>query len=237
VCNNLIHSNTEFKLVTRTPTPPKITYLIPDTGCTGHYVNNDVTLSRCTPANLKIRMPDGRHITAAEQGQLPLIQDISQNAAVAYKIPLLSQSLLSIGKLCDNNCTATFSKTDCVIKHNEKIIITGKRDPTNSLWKIPIERTKIRHDPPISEGAQKIEQNRKILLSRNRKMNYNPRPISEGDQIANTRKILPRKQKFPVNYQHPISKGVNSISYVEKVTENITKPKNVMNNLEQIRSK
>jgi hypothetical protein len=182
-------------------------------------------------------MPDGRHITAAEQGQLPLVQDISQNAAVAYKIPLLSQSLLSIGKLCDNNCTATFSKTDCVIKHNKKIIITGKRDPTNSLWKIPIVQNNIRHDPPISEGAQKIDQNRKILRSQHSKMNYTQRPISEGERISNTRKIFPQKQKFPVNYQHPISEGVNSISYVEKVTDNITKPKNVLNNLEQIKSK
>ena len=120
-------------------------YIIPDTGCTGHYVNNSVYLHQPYPAHLKIRMPDGRHITSSQAGCIPYLDQVAPDAAKAHTIPQLSQSLLSIGQLCDHDCTAVFTKTQCTIVHKDKIILTGMRDKGNALWKIPL---------PTSEGGK-----------------------------------------------------------------------------------
>ena len=132
-------------------------YIIPDTGCTGHYVNQSVYLHQPYPAHLKIRMPDGRHITSSQAGCIPYLDQVAPDAAKAHTIPQLSQSLLSIGQLCDHDCTSVFTKTQCTIVHKDKIILTGMRDKGNALWKIPL---------PTSEGG-KTKQSDKIAISAN----------------------------------------------------------------------
>ena len=95
--------------ITQACTPPK--YTIPDTGCTGHYVPPSIELDNITEDIIRVRMPDARHIQSTHCGKLPLLQSLPNAAArIAHRIPQLTQSLLSINKLCDNDCVATFDK-------------------------------------------------------------------------------------------------------------------------------
>ena len=103
--NNLLNKS----YVTKSCTPP--TYIIPDTGCTGHYVPTNVELKNTINYNICVQMPDERHISSTQCGELPLLHALPDAAArIAHKITQLTQSLLSISRLCDNECVAPFDK-------------------------------------------------------------------------------------------------------------------------------
>ena len=72
-------------------------------------------------------------------GELPLHPSLSQQGKTAKSLPqLTSASLISIGKLCDDNCIVTFDKSQmCVYKHNQEIM-RGIHNPCDGLWNIPI---------------------------------------------------------------------------------------------------
>ena len=93
--------------ITQACNPPK--YMIPDTGCTVHYVPPSVELNNIMEDIIRVQMPDAIHIQSTNYGELPLLKSLP-NAAVciAHIVPQLTQSLLSISKLCDNDCEATF---------------------------------------------------------------------------------------------------------------------------------
>ena len=87
-------------------------------------------------------MPNGNKLKSTHQGLLP-IEELPLAARLAYKLPgLASHSLLSIAQLCDGGCTAIFNNKKCYILYNGKLLLSGPRDPTTKLWRIPI-KTKI----------------------------------------------------------------------------------------------
>ena len=65
----------------------------------------------------------------------PLLSDVAQRAFVLDD--LRTGTLVSLAQICDDDCTAIFSKKDVKIVKNQKIIITGTRTP-NGLWSIPL---------------------------------------------------------------------------------------------------
>ena len=84
-------------------------------------------------------MPDEIYIKSTHCGELPLFQSLPNAAAlIAHRIPKLTQSLLSINKLCENDCVATFDKKNCNIHHNGNLILHDERDKATILWKIPL---------------------------------------------------------------------------------------------------
>ena len=88
-------------------------------------------------------MPDSRHNQSTHYGELPLLKSILNTAErIVQKIPQLTQSLLSISKLCDNDCAATFNKKHHNIHHNGKFILHGERYKATTLWKIPLVTSK-----------------------------------------------------------------------------------------------
>ena len=54
---------------------------------------------------------------------------------------LASGSLYSIGELCDDGCLALFSKTDCWVFKEGKLVIWGKRTKVKGLWHAVKEHT------------------------------------------------------------------------------------------------
>jgi hypothetical protein len=54
---------------------------------------------------------------------------------------LTHSSLLSIGKLCDAGCNATFTHATVVITHHDATIMHGSRDPCTGLWRLPLSHT------------------------------------------------------------------------------------------------
>ena len=127
--------------ITQACTPPK--YIIPDTGCTGHYVPPYIELNNITEDSIHVRMPDARHIQSKHCDELSLLKSLPNTATrIAHIIPELTQSLVSIIKLCDNDCVATFDRKDCNINHDGHLILHGERDKATTLWKIPLVTSK-----------------------------------------------------------------------------------------------
>ena len=68
-----------------------------------------------------------------------LFPDLSPAGRQGHIIPALkSSSLLSLGQLCDDNCTIVLTKPTIYIIKNDKIIITGTRDFNNGMWYVDI---------------------------------------------------------------------------------------------------
>jgi hypothetical protein len=69
--------------------------------------------------------------------QLP---DLPNAAGVAHIFPSLNTaSLISIGKLCDHNCTAVFTKTRVEVRNaDNNVVIQGQRAP-NGLWHLNLK--------------------------------------------------------------------------------------------------
>ena len=85
-------------------------------------------------------IPNGANITAHAHSNLQL-ENVSQKASVADILPSFKHSLLSVGQLCDDDCTAIFSKNKCTIynKQNEPVI-TGIRNHSTALYEQHIPR-------------------------------------------------------------------------------------------------
>jgi hypothetical protein len=79
--------------------------------------------------------------------QLP---QLPKQAQEAHIIPGLTHSipLLSIGKLCDAGCKATFNKHEVRILKNNQELFKGQRDQQTGLWRIPITNPTSRSPTP-----------------------------------------------------------------------------------------
>ena len=87
---------------------------------------------------ISVTLPNGSAIHSNSVGTLP-IPGLSAEATKAYVFDSLHSPLLSIGQLCDADCTATFTKRDMVISHDDATILTGHRDAsTNHLWQVDL---------------------------------------------------------------------------------------------------
>ena len=79
-------------------------------------------------------IPNGNNITAQAQYNLRL-PNVSRQALEADVLPSFKHSLLSVGQLCNDDCTTIFSKHKCTIynKQNKPIII-GIQNHTTGLY-------------------------------------------------------------------------------------------------------
>jgi hypothetical protein len=50
-------------------------------------------------------------------------------------------SLISTRKFCDAGCKVTFDVDECKVYYEQKLVLSGKRDPQTGLWKVPINPT------------------------------------------------------------------------------------------------
>jgi len=109
---------------------------IVDTGCTGHFlaVSAPYKNKQSTNTGISVRLPNQDIMTATHTAELDL-PDLPQAARNAHIFPALgTTSLISVGQLCDAQCTAIFTKTTVDITHNDKTILKGIRTKTNNLW-------------------------------------------------------------------------------------------------------
>ena len=85
------------------------------------------------------KLPDGNIIQPTETGQLKGLNELSTKAKETNIHPTLQASLISIGQLCDDGCTAVFKKDTLEISKNNKIILRGERNRIDGLWDIPLK--------------------------------------------------------------------------------------------------
>ena len=77
-------------------------------------------------------------MTSTHSVTVPLATSLSPQAQQDHILPNLSTgSLISIGSLCDDNCTATFSKDLVTVTKNGKPIVYGTRNKADGLGILP----------------------------------------------------------------------------------------------------
>ena len=83
---------------------------VADTGTTGHYLTLDLPCNNKQQyvRPLPIQMPNGEIITSTHTALLSR-QYLTIQACKGHIFPGLNRALLSIGKLCDHGCEATFN--------------------------------------------------------------------------------------------------------------------------------
>ena len=89
-------------------------------------------------------MPNGQHIQSIGTTNIDW-PTLHSTATKAHILPDLNpHSLVSIGVLCDHDCTATFNKHAVTIHRHNQPKLTGPRLP-NGLWSLPLHPDQTQH--------------------------------------------------------------------------------------------
>ena len=111
-------------------------------------------------------IPNGTNITACAKYnlQLPHVYDQASETDI---LPTFKHSSIPVGQLCDDGCTATFSKHGCTIYNkNKKPVITGIRNPETGLYEQDMTIQSPRHHPknnnPVLHKHQKTAVKRHV---------------------------------------------------------------------------
>jgi hypothetical protein len=48
--------------------------------------------------------------------------------------------LISVGQLCDNECSVTFTQDQVTVSRNEKNVMYGSQDPKSGLWRVNLKQ-------------------------------------------------------------------------------------------------
>jgi len=125
-------------------------------------------------------LPDAGTIRPTLQGQLLLSTKLSKQAQRATALPALkSSSLISLGQLCDDDCTVILDKNKMLAIKKNEIILRGRRNYLDGLWDIPIQKSRLQsdnyNDPTIhgfqykNQSSNNIERNYKTKEKKKKK--------------------------------------------------------------------
>jgi hypothetical protein len=91
-----------------------------------------------TPLNMN--MPNGTTIQSSHTCNL-LLTDLPHQNRQAHILPgLVHNSLISVGKLCDNECSVTFTQNQVTVSRNGKNVMYGSRNPKSRLWRVDLKQ-------------------------------------------------------------------------------------------------
>jgi len=122
------------------------TYLKPDHK---KYLQNFELLKNGPIATL----PNNEKIQAMGKGELSLSQKLQIPSLIYDR--LTSESLLSIGQLCDEGCIAIFLKRKLYIFKNNECILKGNRNFRDGLWDVPFPDSKMNYI--VTKDKDKLE--------------------------------------------------------------------------------
>ena len=104
-------------------------------------------------------LPNLQQITAKRKGSLPL--NLSRKATTTNifdEKDLKNASLISLGQLCDDDCTVFLDKRKLLVYKNNKKIIHGSRNYSDGLWDVHFptkEITKYYASQALNENDKK----------------------------------------------------------------------------------
>ena len=127
---------------------------IADTGTTSHFLREATNNAPLIPAtSLHVKLPDGHLISSIGTTSINWTS-LPCSAIQAHIIPKFNpHSLISIGVLCDHDCTAIFDKHNVTITRNNYSILHGTRLP-NGLWSPPLHSPQPQANALIPANAQ-----------------------------------------------------------------------------------
>ena len=123
-----------------------------DSGASDNYIRptDEYVTSQVTHQDgPSVKFPDASNSKSTKSAVLPLSSQLSTIAKTGHILPNLKTStLLSTGKLCDDECAVVFRKEKVhVIKDSPKVetllsststLLQGDRNPLNKLWTTPL---------------------------------------------------------------------------------------------------
>ena len=144
--SNYFNPNMASSIVDPPRSYAQVVQVKPDTGASNHYfravdskVLHNVNTTQIGPV---VTLPDRSTIQATAKGTLNLHPLLSEQATTAHVFDdLTNTSLLSVGQLCDDDCTAIFDKTVMKIVKNGTTVINGTRNNVDGLWDINLPLT------------------------------------------------------------------------------------------------
>jgi hypothetical protein len=113
-----------------------------DSGCTSNFLSAAAPCSDKQEAHvlLNVNMSNGTRIQSSRKCNL-LLTDLPPQARQAHILPgLVHNSLISVGQLCDNRCSVTFTQEHVTVSKNEKCVMYGSRDPKSRLWRVDLKK-------------------------------------------------------------------------------------------------
>ena len=102
-----------------------------------------------TSTGPRVRLPNNAIITSKQEGTLP-IPNVPLTATKAHTFEdLHCSSLLSIGQLCDADCSALFTRESLKVYNKSKdLVLTGQRNQNDGLWDVNL--SSLKSAPPVS---------------------------------------------------------------------------------------
>ena len=142
-----------------------------DSGATSHYIRLEDTSSCLKNVESyegpEVMLPDAGTIAPTLKGQLSLSNKFSKQAQTATALPALkSFSIVSLGHLCDDNCTVILDKHKLLAIKKDEIILQGRRNYLDGLWDIPIQKAQLQADNynfPKNRGFQYNQRSKNII--------------------------------------------------------------------------
>ena len=107
-----------------------------DSGATKSYIrerDRDILSNiQMDNNNRQVILPDNSKIKIKEVGQLNTSAKLGIIGKTASVVPgLRSASLMSVGALCDDNCTVHFDKREVKVIKNAELVMHGMRNTTD----------------------------------------------------------------------------------------------------------
>jgi hypothetical protein len=85
-------------------------------------------------------MPNGTTIQSSHTCNL-LLTGLPPQARQAHILPgLVHNSLISVGQLCDNGCSVTFTHDQVTVTKNKECVMRRSRDPKSRLWRVNLKQ-------------------------------------------------------------------------------------------------
>jgi hypothetical protein len=114
-------------------------HTITDLGATQIFVMDGIPVINKQPTTrpLRVALADGCQVMSTHMCDIRI--DGLPVTLMGHIIPDLSIALLfGIRILMEVGCDVTFTKGDCIVKYNGKIILRGEKDPSMDLWTLPL---------------------------------------------------------------------------------------------------
>jgi hypothetical protein len=128
-----------------TPSFPNVTTddtAILDSGCTIIFLSAAAPCSDKQSAHipLNVNMPNGTTIQSSHTCKL-LLTELPPQARQAHILPgLVHNSLISVGQLCDNGCSVTFTQDQVTVSKSKRCFMYGSRDQKSRLWRVDLKQ-------------------------------------------------------------------------------------------------
>ena len=126
---------------------------------TNHYTQPSAPLQNIQPVKNTepIYLTNGDTIRASHTGILPNLPSISSTNKTAQICPANNNiSLISVGKLCDDNCEARFNKNKCTIYKEDQVILTALRCHRTGIHVINLNEPKQLSNASVANRQHKV---------------------------------------------------------------------------------